>query len=314
MADILTLNADEENIHTVVAVLRQVLERLQPSEDLAAGALLAANNLDDLDDAPTALTNLGAVAKVGDTMAGTLEIDASNSTTSTEYLRLKPTDFGSNKPYIAIKKETTADKWTIILWDGSDTNGIIDINCQTITHQNSTIWDATSLPAFNGSAGYVPASGGGTANFLRADGTFNVPPGTGGITKVGENTPTSGTTSSFTSIPSCKLLFATYNNISHNNGANQQFQFALSTNNGSSYGTPVTMFATALAAGVSGSGIVFIGRMDFNSTHPFSSTFLAQAFGGVEISSSGTVNAIQFSWTAGSFDDAAGNITLYAIA
>lgn len=30
--------------------------------------------------------------------------------------------------------------------------------------------------------GLVPASGGGTANFLRADGTWNVPPGTGGVT------------------------------------------------------------------------------------------------------------------------------------
>lgn len=59
MADIITLNADEKDIYKVVAAVRQLAERFQPSEDTASGALQAANNLDDLDDAPTARTNLG---------------------------------------------------------------------------------------------------------------------------------------------------------------------------------------------------------------------------------------------------------------
>ena len=40
---------------------------------------------------------------------------------------------------------------------------------------------ATMLPAFNSvNKGVVPASGGGTTNYLRADGSFATPPGTGG--------------------------------------------------------------------------------------------------------------------------------------
>ena len=49
------------------------------------------------------------------------------------------------------------------------------------------------INAFSSSlSGAVPASGGGTTNFLRADGTFATPPGSGGLT-VGTTTITSGT-------------------------------------------------------------------------------------------------------------------------
>lgn len=44
---------------------------------------------------------------------------------------------------------------------------------------------ATNLPAFaSGTKGVVPASGGGTTNFLRADGTWAAPPDTTGITQL----------------------------------------------------------------------------------------------------------------------------------
>lgn len=160
--------------------------------------------------------------------------------------------------------------------------------------------------------GLVPASGGGTAKFLRADVSWAVPP-LGGMSLVGSAAASSGTTASIINIPACKALLVGYRNISHDNGANQTLRFALSTNNGGSYGTPQNMFSTALGAGVSGSGVLTIMRMDQTSVFIFQASFLAQILGGVEATTSGTVNAIQFSWSAGNFDDPSGGFFVYAL-
>jgi hypothetical protein len=50
--------------------------------------------------------------------------------------------------------------------------------------------DATLPLMSSGDAGLVPASGGGTANFLRADGTWVAPSGSGTVTSVGMSVPT----------------------------------------------------------------------------------------------------------------------------
>ena len=134
-----------------------------------------------------------------------------------------------------------------------------------------------------------------------------------GMVSVGTATATSGTTASITGIPACKMLVVGYRNISHNDGGNQTLRFALSSNNGSSYNAAQNMFSTALGAGVSGNGILKIMRMDTTGAFPFEASFVAQILGGVETATSATVNAIQFSWSAGSFDDASGAFYAYAI-
>lgn len=120
----------------------------------------------------------------------------------------------------------------------------------------------------------------------------------------------SGTTKSVTDISAWKVLIVAYAGISHNNGASQTLRFALSNNNGSSYGAATNMFSTAVAAAVSGSGVLVI--FDSPSGHIFQSSFAAQILGGVE-GTTGVSNAIQFSWSAGDFDDLNGTFNVYTI-
>lgn len=195
---------------------------------------------------------------------------------------------------------------------GLDTDNVFKIGGWSFGANAYKVWTEQTLPVFGAAvAGYVPASGGGTTNFLRADAAWALPPP--GMTRVGSVAATSGTTASITGIPACKVLYAFYRNISHDNGANQTFRFALSTNNGSSYNTAQNMFSTAVGAAVSGSGLLTVGRMDQTSGGlPFQASFLAQILGGVDTVTTGAVpNAIQFSFTAGNFDDANGRIDVY---
>ena len=71
--------------------------------------------------------------------------------------------------------------------------GLIPALQVAIKHDGGLEWSsatgaqttATNLPVFGSAAkGVVPASGGGTANFLRADGTWAAPPDTTGITQL----------------------------------------------------------------------------------------------------------------------------------
>ncbi len=154
--------------------------------------------------------------------------------------------------------------------------------------------------------GLVPASGGGTANFLRADGTFAVPPGTStGLTFVNTVVTTSGATQSITGLPSAKRFILDFCGISHNSGGNQSFQVALSVNNGSSYGTPRDI-TSVLGAGVLAFGVASVGRADSGASHPVIGINNAGAID----TTSGAINALQFSPSGGSFD--AGAIDVYA--
>lgn len=135
----------------------------------------------------------------------------------------------------------------------------------------------------------------------------------GGITSLGVQAASSGTTVVFTGIPSWTILKFACAALSHNagGGANQQLRIELSTNNGSSWGTATNLFTTAVAAGVSGSGVVELHRTA--SGHVFQAGFLAQALGGLE-GTTGVVDAARFSWSlGGSFDDLNGTITGLAL-
>ncbi|MDQ6482232.1 hypothetical protein [Dyadobacter sp. LHD-138] len=48
------------------------------------------------------------------------------ATTPTDYLQLKPTDWGPGKPYLAISKSFTANKWEYYSYDGVATNGALN--------------------------------------------------------------------------------------------------------------------------------------------------------------------------------------------
>lgn len=156
--------------------------------------------------------------------------------------------------------------------------------------------------------GLVPASGGGTANFLRADGSFAVPPGTstGGVTFVGTVATTSGTTASITGLSSAKMFLLQFYGVSHNDGGTQSFRVALSVNNGSSYGTPRDI-TSVLGAAATAFGMAFVGNASGGASHPVTGINNAGALD----TTSGAINALQFSPSAGSFD--AGAIDIYAL-
>ncbi len=103
--------------------------------DISAGNVTVSSfgaSLVDDADAATARTTLGTVAKAGDTFTGLVAVQAGNSTSNTEFLKLQPTDFATGKPYITIKKDATANKWIILLWDGTSSAGIINFGASIL--------------------------------------------------------------------------------------------------------------------------------------------------------------------------------------
>lgn len=74
---------------------------------------------------------------------------------------------------------------------GLDTDNVFKIGGWSFGANAYKVWTEQTLPVFGAAvAGYVPASGGGTANFLRADGTWT---GAGAVLQVLQTTNTANT-------------------------------------------------------------------------------------------------------------------------
>lgn len=69
-------------------------------------------------------------------------VTVGNATTVGEYFRMVPSDTGTGKPYLLFQKDSTASKWNMALWDGTNNNGTINITASSLTHLNSTVWTA----------------------------------------------------------------------------------------------------------------------------------------------------------------------------
>lgn len=190
-------------------------------------------------------------------------------------------------------------------------NGIIvDATSVRTVQQMSITVDGSGLKlsgdeASPGNSQYYGTDSGGTKGF------FSI---SGGVTLLGDAAATSGTTVSITGLgTSHKALLVAYNDIQHNSGGTATHRFALSSNNGSSYGSTNNMFATALGGTVVGAGGMIITRTEQSATFPFFAAWVGQILGACDTSASGPVNAIQFSWSAGSYDGANGHIWVYGL-
>lgn len=160
--------------------------------------------------------------------------------------------------------------------------------------------------------GLVPASGGGTTNFLRADGQFAVPPGTGGgaTLAVDNQAHGGGATMTLTGwAASTKILIILLTGLSHNSGANQNLRVALS-GDGSSYGTANIITGAAVSSVTPVYGLVIIGRIDKTSNFPIVTGTLG-GIGALEAGVTGPVTHAQLSFAGGSFD--AGSASVYAL-
>lgn len=66
---------------------------------------------------------------------------AGDSTTAQSFLSLEPTDYTTNIPALSFYKEATATKWSINLWDGTDTDGTLNLGASTLQWNNTNIGD-----------------------------------------------------------------------------------------------------------------------------------------------------------------------------
>jgi len=152
-----------------------------------------------------------------------------------------------------LTKNSPADfdvSWTTISGGGgggSATNLTYTASTRTL---NSSTGTGTTLPLFTVSdAGLAPASGGGTSNFLRADGVWAAPPGGGGggVTSVSGTGTVSGLTLTGTVTSTGNLTLGGALSVLPSNFASQTANTFLAAPNGSA-GTPT--FRSIVAADI----------------------------------------------------------------
>jgi hypothetical protein len=207
---------------------------------------------------------------------------------------------------------------------------------------DGSAWQLLTAELFTATlTGIVPASGGGTVNYLRADGTWATPPDTDTDTKYATLLSSTAFTASsanisFTSIPATydDLLFE-FLGVSGDN-ATTNLRLQVSVNNGVAYNAiaisgitrgsgTVTNTAVTTGALLNGAAVnaaaVFYGSLQIRryaaATSGYFNGFLTRSdagffddFGGW-INKSAAIDAVRFSVSAGSFD--AGTINMYGI-
>lgn len=85
-----------------------------------------------------------------ETIQATKTITISTSVTGSNYLILKPSDFGVGKPQMVFFKTTVADKWQISLFDGSTVGGTIDMNVTNFTWAGNALVDVATTQTIGG--------------------------------------------------------------------------------------------------------------------------------------------------------------------
>lgn len=200
----------------------------------------------------------------------------------------------------------------------------------------------TLLDVFtSGLKGLVPASGGGTTNFLRADGTFAAPGGGGGAGKfelLATASPSAATSASFTSVITSgydyyKVVFRGLTNttnpnllmfISNNNGSTwdaelrgQRWDITVNASTAPTYAS-IASSTTGIIVSSNGGG-AWHGWIDFISSSVTTPRVIGESMmtytGGVPMqkcwfqnTQNNYINAIRFEPASGTFS---GNIYLY---
>jgi hypothetical protein len=78
-----------------------------------------------------------------------LVVAANTAATQNEYIQLTPTDGGvSGKPHLFIRKESTANTWRIMVYDGTAANGVIEIGATNVNITGGQLTFAGLTSAF----------------------------------------------------------------------------------------------------------------------------------------------------------------------
>lgn len=94
---------------------------------------LDADRLDGLEGAAF------AVLANAQNFTATQQISAGAAATATNFLSLTPTDMGTGKPGLYFQKSATATLWEVLLWDGVNNAGTINIKAGALQHNGSNV-------------------------------------------------------------------------------------------------------------------------------------------------------------------------------
>lgn len=309
----------------------------------SAAAALASQNAaaTSASAASTSATNASNSASAASTSATNASNSASAASTSASAASTSATNAGNSATAAAGSATTATTQAGIATTKASEAAASAVLAQAAATYQVSiavTTW--TALAAITGSANQTAAVFGdaGTHTDPVVGGTVNnsgvyrystAPAGwqrvgeLGGIwTQIATSTPTGTGTVDFTAIPSSyQDLLLVFSGISHNNGAGQQLQLAVSSDN-VTFTTLANIGPAALAASAEMHGSIFIpnyrrfsGAMSGAlATAPSAAPQFINGAGGANNNFgvwklAAAMSALRVAWSAGNFD--AGTLTLY---
>jgi hypothetical protein len=309
------LGSELNKIQTAVQQSRQVTA----GDGLTGGGDFSADRTIKLNAAPATIAS-----------AGTTDLSTTTSLVVTVSGTTTITSFGAGTNLFRIVKFSgaltlTHNATSLILPSGAN---ITTAAGDSLIAASDGSGNWTVLNYMRAAAGSLDPLVAGTAanNVLKLDGSAKIPAvdgsqltnlAAGGWTLIGTLTTTSGATQSITGISSTyKMLIAVVRGVS--GSGSQQFQVALSSNNGSSYSTAVAISAESLGAAVLIDGAVYIDNTGTTGVAKVVRPATCDSAGANTFSTvayvsgvTGVINAVQFSVNFNAFD--AGAIDLYGI-
>lgn len=78
------------------------------------------------------------------TLTGSAVISSGNANTQSDFLNLRPTDYGVGKPGFFVQKSANTTTWNLNLWDTASTAGTISFGVTNLQHNGQTIWTAAN--------------------------------------------------------------------------------------------------------------------------------------------------------------------------
>ena len=213
---------------------------------------------------------------------------------------------------------STASNGEVLSWTGTDYDWVVqsggsgntDLSYTASTRviASSTGTDATLPLMSTGDAGLVPASGGGTTNFLRADGTFAAPAGGGAVDSVNTQTGAvvldaddisdASTTNKYTNASDITKLAGIQAGAEVNVDTNLSYTDAtrvLTSSTGTNTTLPLMSSATAGLVPASGGGTANFLRADGTFAAQGSGSFGTAVYKGPSTSSPGDANGLAYS-------------------
>lgn len=123
---------------------------IKPGSDLSADRTLTITTGDA--DRTLTLANSGTAMtrENAETITAVKTYTLSDSTTLTDYMYWKPSDWGVGKPRLVIRKSSTATFWSILLDDGVDNTGTINFTSTALTWNANQIADLATAQTFSG--------------------------------------------------------------------------------------------------------------------------------------------------------------------